>query len=60
LLQASATEVLEEMEGMEEAIFYANQIKYSVIIITILPILFVYPFLQKYFAKGIMVGSLKG
>jgi putative aldouronate transport system permease protein len=60
LLQANADEMLDDMEGMSEAIYYANQIKYSVIIITILPIVSVYPFLQKYFTKGIMVGSLKG
>jgi putative aldouronate transport system permease protein len=35
-------------------------IKYAVIFITILPILTVYPFIQKYFVKGMMVGSLKG
>jgi putative aldouronate transport system permease protein len=35
-------------------------IKYAVIFITILPILTVYPFIQKYFIRGMMVGSLKG
>lgn len=38
----------------------AANIKYAVIIITILPIVMVYPFIQKYFVKGVMVGSLKG
>jgi putative aldouronate transport system permease protein len=35
-------------------------IKYSIIIITILPIIVLYPFLQRYFVKGVMVGSIKG
>lgn len=35
-------------------------ISYAAIIVTILPVLFVYPFLQKQFAKGFMLGSLKG
>jgi putative aldouronate transport system permease protein len=35
-------------------------IKYSVIIIATLPILIVYPFVQKYFVKGVMIGSVKG
>jgi putative aldouronate transport system permease protein len=35
-------------------------IKYAVIVITVLPILTIYPFVQKYFVKGMMVGSIKG
>ncbi len=34
--------------------------RYAVIIISIVPILLVYPFLQKYFTKGVMVGAVKG
>ena len=37
-----------------------EQLKYAAIIVTILPILFAYPFLQKYFVKGLMIGSIKG
>lgn len=38
---------------------YAEQIKYGVIIVSTLPVLLVYPFLQKYFEKGVMIGSVK-
>ena len=47
----------------ELAEYYANlfnQIKYSVIVIASLPLLVLYPFLQKYFEKGVMIGSVKG
>lgn len=37
----------------------ANQIKYISVIVSSLPILMLYPFVQKYFAQGIMIGSLK-
>ncbi|MES9566642.1 carbohydrate ABC transporter permease [Rhodococcus baikonurensis] len=39
---------------------YADQIKYGVIIVSTLPILIIYPFIQKYFEKGVMIGSVKG
>ena len=35
-------------------------IKYGIIVVSTLPIICVYPFLQKYFVKGVMIGSLKG
>lgn len=38
----------------------SKTVGYAAIIIAILPILFVYPFLSKYFTKGVAVGSLKG
>ena len=43
-----------EMKKMAEAI------KYAVIIVSTLPMLCLYPFAQKYFAKGVMLGAIKG
>lgn len=38
---------------------FEEQLKYAIIIFTIMPIIGLYPFLQKYFVKGVMVGSIK-
>ncbi|WMJ87193.1 carbohydrate ABC transporter permease [Anaerocolumna sp. MB42-C2] len=39
---------------------FADQIKYGVIIVSTVPILCIYPFIQKYFEKGVMIGAVKG
>jgi len=44
--------------GEVEAI--SETIKYAIIMIATLPILFIYPFLQRFFEKGIMIGAIKG
>ena len=38
----------------------AESFKMATVIVTIGPLVFLYPFLQKYFVKGIMIGSVKG
>jgi putative aldouronate transport system permease protein len=38
----------------------ANLLKYALIVVSTVPVLVVYPFVQKHFVKGIMIGSLKG
>lgn len=43
-----------------EQALYADLIKYALIVVSTLPILILYPFLQKFFAKGVMVGAIKG
>lgn len=45
-------------EGARQA--YRQLVKYALIIIASVPVLIIYPFLQKYFVKGVMIGSLKG
>lgn len=49
-----------ENAGTTERASLEQVIKYAVMVLTIGPIIAAYPFLQKYFVKGVMVGSLKG
>lgn len=49
-----------EIEALVERQKVAQIIKYVVIIVSSLPVICVYPFLQKYFVKGVMIGSVKG
>ncbi len=47
-------------ENMLEAALSGRTIKFTVAMVSIIPILLVYPFLSKYFQKGIMIGAVKG
>lgn len=49
-----------DMESIGDAQRIAESLKYGVIIVSTLPVLILYPFLQKYFVKGVMIGSVKG
>ena len=43
-----------------KALNLAESMKYGVIILASLPVMAMYPFFQKYFIKGVMIGSIKG
>ena len=49
-----------DMEELAMKQMSNDQLKFAMIIFTTLPIIFAYPFLQRYFIRGVMVGSLKG
>ena len=44
----------------EEGVLAMIKVKYAVIVVAIAPIVTLYPFLQRYFVKGVMIGALKG
>ncbi len=53
------------MQGLEELAFIedpppAASLRSALIIVSTVPVLFVYPFVQRYFVKGIMIGGIKG
>lgn len=49
-----------EMQAVIEKMKTAQTLKYSVIIVSTVPLMLVYPFIQKYFVRGIMLGAVKG
>jgi putative aldouronate transport system permease protein len=56
-----ANQLLLQAGGDDDRTFlYAETIKYAAIALTTVPVLFIYPFLQRYFVKGVMIGAIKG
>ncbi|NUR73826.1 MAG: carbohydrate ABC transporter permease [Hamadaea sp.] len=47
------------LNALEGAFFPQQGVKFAIIVLATLPILLVYPFLQKHFAKGVLIGSVK-
>lgn len=55
-----ASEAANQQNNMGGDIVVADSLKYATIMVSTLPILMLYPFLQKYFVKGVLIGSVKG
>ena len=53
-------EMMADLDTAASRQLLAETIKYALIVVATAPIIAVYPFLQKYFVKGIMVGAVKG
>ena len=46
--------------GMADTARVSETIQYAVIVVSTAPILVIYPFVQKFFTKGVMIGAVKG
>ncbi len=59
LIQNSTDNMLLDL-SRADAVSISETVQYAVIIVVTAPILVVYPFIQKYFVKGVMIGAVKG
>jgi putative aldouronate transport system permease protein len=60
LLQSQAMALIDEASAVAEQQRATELIKYGVVIVAILPMMCLYPFIQKHFVSGIMIGAVKG
>lgn len=60
ILLLSQVQDLVDTQGFEDQLLQGEGIKYSLIIVASVPVLCIYPFVQKHFVKGVMIGAIKG
>lgn len=60
LLQNQTLDMSADLESLQANEMLKRTIRYSLIVVASLPMLVIYPFLQKFFAQGVMIGSIKG
>lgn len=59
LSQIDLTQVT-EAEAVQQLMGLSNLMKYAVIVVASVPVMILYPFVQRYFVKGVMIGAIKG
>ena len=52
--------MISDIEALTRKQGLADLLKYAVIVVASVPVMCIYPFVQKYFIKGVMIGSIKG
>lgn len=60
LTSSRFSETLVGSDAVTEQLQLAQTMKYSIIVVSSLPMLCLYPFIQKFFVKGVMIGAVKG
>lgn len=60
ILIQNDTQAMMQGVSVSDGISVQESVKYAVIVVATVPVLCIYPFLQKYFVKGVLVGALKG
>ena len=60
ILILATPDAMNIMMGGEDFSAFSETVRHASVIVTTIPILMVYPFLQRYFVKGVMIGSIKG
>lgn len=60
IIQSNVEDMVGEDAGYLEHLLRSEALKYTVIIFASIPMLVLYPFLQRFFVKGVMVGAIKG
>ncbi len=51
---------VENIEEVQDMIGLSNVMKYAVIVVASVPVMLIYPFVQRFFVKGVVIGSIKG
>jgi putative aldouronate transport system permease protein len=59
LLKSETDSMVTEVATADKKM-YSETVKYAAIVVANFPILFIYPFLQRYFVRGVMIGGIKG
>ncbi|HCK87570.1 MAG TPA: sugar ABC transporter permease [Erysipelotrichaceae bacterium] len=59
VLQSTENSIVADADG-EDVMIYRPLIKYATIMVSIIPMMVIYPFIQKYFVSGVMIGAVKG
>jgi putative aldouronate transport system permease protein len=60
ILSAAAQQFVQDPAELQRLLLRSELMKYTLIIVSSAPIMCLYPFIQKHFVKGVMIGSVKG